>query len=830
MTVARIEDVAAGFLDVAKDIGAIAPNVRKLSTDAGRAPLPSDDETQGYEVGSRWQWQGREWVATSVTAGAARWLPKDQALTPEMLEAVGDGVADDTAALQQAFALMAGGNRLVGRVGATYRTTATIISFGAADLDFSQCTIFADFDGNALDIADTAPAGPFNLTSDYVPGSLILEVAPLPYAPRAGSRIRLFSLASDPGNRNVTGRQVRVAEWAYVAAGSTTTTIQLMQPLRFTEGMSAGSRVPAYTVAMGARVVLMADEHRCEVRLPSVRRPAATTLKGAGVRVLYFRGPVLHTPAARVGHGSGLFLLGTDGAQINAADVRELTDNLTDGNYGYGVSDAGHGTTLYGGSITRTRHAYTTGESYTTDTPSMAEMCSTGRVVGASIIGGVSTAGTSSAWDTHHGAEDIVFSNPVAIGGATFAYGVRGRSVVLRGPRSSQCQQGIQIFSDYQGGLWLAGDRVEDYTSGTVIDPRIDCVDTALAVHAARATIAGDGYWTTRDNRVMQVTAGNLHVCGHQLFVVKGGFPRTNTGLIDATLSGGAAPTPFTSSEVVIDGDVTIDARAVVATDVYGLRAMAGGQIIVRGRLRLLLPAGASLLAGGGSITCEGAGVIEYSIEGASGIAPGLTGRAVYVVDLASGQVFDGTNRRDDYHGYNQITEYGDNRLIVRHPGQANAGLRLRNTNTAISNGQNQGGITFETNDLANPSLEAFRMLIRGYGSSGFVDAALQRTDVAGSLFDALILKANGDIHMIAKDGSTVGVIWKANMNELQILGSRGIRLGSDTGPQIVSGAGAPEGVVTAPIGSIYLRSDGGAGTAYYVKESGTGSAGWVAK
>lgn len=43
-------------------------------------------------------------------------------------------------------------------------------------------------------------------------------------------------------------------------------------------------------------------------------------------------------------------------------------------------------------------------------------------------------------------------------------------------------------------------------------------------------------------------------------------------------------------------------------------------------------------------------------------------------------------------------------------------------------------------------------------------------------------------------------------------------------------GNNSPEGVVTAPVGSIYSRLDGGAGTTFYVKESGTGNTGWVAK
>jgi hypothetical protein len=47
----------------------------------------------------------------------------------------------------------------------------------------------------------------------------------------------------------------------------------------------------------------------------------------------------------------------------------------------------------------------------------------------------------------------------------------------------------------------------------------------------------------------------------------------------------------------------------------------------------------------------------------------------------------------------------------------------------------------------------------------------------------------------------------------------------------LYSGAGSPEGVVVAPVGSLYGRTDGGAGTTLYVKESnGTGSTGWVAK
>lgn len=44
------------------------------------------------------------------------------------------------------------------------------------------------------------------------------------------------------------------------------------------------------------------------------------------------------------------------------------------------------------------------------------------------------------------------------------------------------------------------------------------------------------------------------------------------------------------------------------------------------------------------------------------------------------------------------------------------------------------------------------------------------------------------------------------------------------------SGSGSPESVVTAPVGSLYTRTDGGANTTLYVKESGAGNTGWIAK
>ena len=55
-------------------------------------------------------------------------------------------------------------------------------------------------------------------------------------------------------------------------------------------------------------------------------------------------------------------------------------------------------------------------------------------------------------------------------------------------------------------------------------------------------------------------------------------------------------------------------------------------------------------------------------------------------------------------------------------------------------------------------------------------------------------------------------------------------QLGNTGAMGIFYGSGTPEAAVTANVGSLYLNTTGGAGTTLYVKQSGTGNTGWVAK
>jgi hypothetical protein len=61
-------------------------------------------------------------------------------------------------------------------------------------------------------------------------------------------------------------------------------------------------------------------------------------------------------------------------------------------------------------------------------------------------------------------------------------------------------------------------------------------------------------------------------------------------------------------------------------------------------------------------------------------------------------------------------------------------------------------------------------------------------------------------------------------------ISGKGIKFAGNGNVMWRCGAGTPEGAVTAPVGSLYTRTDGGANTTLYIKESGTGNTGWVAK
>lgn len=94
---------------------------------------------------------------------------------------------------------------------------------------------------------------------------------------------------------------------------------------------------------------------------------------------------------------------------------------------------------------------------------------------------------------------------------------------------------------------------------------------------------------------------------------------------------------------------------------------------------------------------------------------------------------------------------------------------------------------------------------------------------------------ANGSIFVRVTAGSVFGgtdgnVDLSTPVDGEVITYNSSTQVWTDSGVRMFSGTGSPEGVLTAPVGALYTRTDGGVNTTLYVKQSGTGNTGWAAK
>jgi hypothetical protein len=129
--------------------------------------------------------------------------------------------------------------------------------------------------------------------------------------------------------------------------------------------------------------------------------------------------------------------------------------------------------------------------------------------------------------------------------------------------------------------------------------------------------------------------------------------------------------------------------------------------------------------------------------------------------------------------------------------------------------------------------------------AAGSLDACVRLLSNGAAITDVSVVGNQGDncdFGVRAEGGTFNGQFlhgtnnWDAVTGDLQQVGvtlrpNIGFNVGTagTVGPQCRYGTGSPEGVISARIGSIYLRTDGGQATTLYYKETGTGTTGWVA-
>lgn len=166
----------------------------------------------------------------------------------------------------------------------------------------------------------------------------------------------------------------------------------------------------------------------------------------------------------------------------------------------------------------------------------------------------------------------------------------------------------------------------------------------------------------------------------------------------------------------------------------------------------------------------------------------------------------------------------------LSHPAGASGGIRTSNNfylgwpNNAVRIIDNRASVPTITAATPTHTLQLYSENNNhgiGLGTAGGVTGGYWMSD--GSV---LFVYGNGG-------AGTLRANFDLNNSAFQFAGTvratNGFAVGSGA-ITITTGTGTPEGAVTAPVGSLFLRSDGGASTTLYVKQTGVGNTGWTAK
>jgi hypothetical protein len=133
-------------------------------------------------------------------------------------------------------------------------------------------------------------------------------------------------------------------------------------------------------------------------------------------------------------------------------------------------------------------------------------------------------------------------------------------------------------------------------------------------------------------------------------------------------------------------------------------------------------------------------------------------------------------------------------------------------------------GLSTFTGSYANGEVRIGK--ITGTGQPTFAGAA------AADYFGRFRNTADGQGALI--ENNSASLVAGRSVASLNRVGGPGYVLDFENNGTVVSGVvfctGTPEAQITAPISTIACRTNGGAVTTFYVKETGTGNTGWVAK
>lgn len=215
-----------------------------------------------------------------------------------------------------------------------------------------------------------------------------------------------------------------------------------------------------------------------------------------------------------------------------------------------------------------------------------------------------------------------------------------------------------------------------------------------------------------------------------------------------------------------------------------------------------------------------------------------------FYIDRANNTYIACEAERNDTYGYNLDTTYASDFFggytEHNHENWATLGSSDGTPDTAFNLSANSGGVkiyggriigaiggtTTGLGNFFNPTNVSWALNHNENGRLTVSEIALRS---GGGIGLDSALPSAGNINTTANKGILVTGTSVLLVNTTDIRAMKPIKV-EDTTARLYAGAGTPEGAVTASPGSVYLNTSGGAGVSLYIKESGSGNTGWVAK
>jgi hypothetical protein len=442
-------------------------------------------------------------------------------------------------------------------------------------------------------------------------------------------------------------------------------------------------------------------------------------------------------------------------------------------------------------------------------------------------------------YDNAGGGISVVYNNAVSMDMAGIS--ITANSIYSNGSTSSTFGQ---IFvNGHRQGLIIAGNNVTvDYNCGVSL------------IGAASVQITGNNftgaYSANEDKCIRMYTNSGGEI--NNISIVGNSFYKTGQSAIflDSNLAGSGniqgisivgntfrdcvKASLIASTPVVwLFGDATRDIRYVTITGNSFLDTRGGGAAnYAIGINGAVVESAASLATNaiiGNAVTGFGAGVPYSGSASAFIIAPTSMNAGRMLVTDANKSI--GTPSTAPYwdaaNQYLGIGAAGARNLDIQ---VANSGgqISARIANTSNSAGasaavqiESGGALTKESSITQTYTglSSGSRWTFGRYHSNGHWILA-QNSDLSSTSKYAIDVDASQNVEI------SVGNLTVAKENI--VLGTAGKGITYQAGPKDLSGSGSPEGVVTAPVGSTYRRSDGGIGSSLYIKEIGSGNTGWI--